>query len=342
MAAFLYVGSSDSQDISVFSLDAARGTLAPLATVPVPGSEKPGGSLPLAVSPDRRFLFAALRSEPFQAATFAIDPNDGSLRHAGSGPLDASMAYIATDRTGRFLLAASYPASMVTVSPIGADGVVGPAIQKVPTGPNAHAIITDRSNRHVFHTSLGGDAVYQQLFDSATGKLSPNDPSEIRTRTRAGPRHLAFSPDEKFLYVLTELDATVYVFACDRTKGVATQEVQIVSAMPPGSAEKPWGADIHLTPDGRHLYASERTTSTIAAFGVDTQKGTLTPLGSFATERQPRAFAIDPSGKFLFAAGEESHGVSGYAIDPESGALARIARMPAGRKPNWIEIVAFP
>jgi len=231
---------------------------------------------------------------------------------------------------------------MVSVSPIGADGVVGPAIQKVPTGPNAHAIIADRSNRHVFHTSLGGDAVYQQLFDAATGMLSPNDPAEIKTRAKAGPRHLAFSPDERFLYVLTELDATVYVFAYDGTQGIATQEVQVVTAMPPGSGEKPWGADIHLTPDGRYLYASERTTGTIAAFGVDTRKGTLTPLGSFATERRPRAFAIDPSGKFLFAAGEESHGVSSYAIDSKSGALARIMGLPAGRKPNWIEIVAFP
>ena len=109
-ATFLYVGSSDSQDITVLSLDPKSGALTPVATTAVPGPAKPGGSLPLAVSPDKKFLFAGLRSEPFTVATFAIDPKTGKLTHTGSGPLEGSMAYIATDKTGKYLLAASFPA----------------------------------------------------------------------------------------------------------------------------------------------------------------------------------------------------------------------------------------
>lgn len=341
-AQVVYVGNSDSQDITILSMNPDSGALAPLATVPVPGPETPGGSLPLAVSADKRFLFAGLRSAPFSAATFAIDPKNGMLTHVGSGPLDASMAYIAVDRTGRFLLGASYPANMVAVSPINANGVVGPTMQTVPTEPAAHAIIVDAANKYVFHTSLGGDLVYQQKFDAATGTLTPNDPPFVRSKAKAGPRHLAISPDNRFIYLITELDATIYVFPYDASKGTMQAEVQIVSTMPAGSSAKPWGADIHLTPDGRYIYASERSSSTIAAYKVNPAKGTLTLIGNVPTEQQPRALAIAPDGRFLYAAGELSHRLTTHAIDPDTGALGKVSDRQVGRKPNWIEIVILP
>jgi 6-phosphogluconolactonase len=340
-ATFLYVGSSDSQDITVLSLDPKSGALTPVATTAVPGPAKPGGSLPLAVSPDKKLLFAGLRSEPFTVATFAIDPKTGKLTHNGSGPVEGSMAYISTDKTGKYLLAASYPAHKVTVSPIGAKGVVGATQQSITTEQNAHAITTDSTNKYVFHTSLGGDVVYQQKFDAKTGKLTPNDPATVKTSAKAGPRHFVFSPNNKFVYLLNELDATVYVFPYDAAKGTMKKEVQTVSTMPKGSSAKPWAADIHLTPNGKYLYASERTTSTLAAYKVDPAKGTLTLIDSFPTEKQPRAFAIDPTGKYLFAVGELSHSLTTYGIDQASGKLTKVKDMPAGKKPNWIEIVTL-
>src|SRR5205807_411059 len=105
-ATFVYVGNSDSQDITVFRLD-GDGRLAVLATIPVPGPAAPGTSLPLASSPDKKFLYAGLRNQPYSVVTFSIDPGSGKLTLAGTGPLANSMAYIVTDRTGRFLLAAS-------------------------------------------------------------------------------------------------------------------------------------------------------------------------------------------------------------------------------------------
>jgi 6-phosphogluconolactonase len=111
--------------------------------------------------------------------------------------------------------------------------------------------------------------------------------------------------------------------------------------LPPGFDGKPWAADIHLTPDGRFLFASERTSSTLAGFRVDAATGQLTAIGSVPTEKQPRGFAIDPSGRFLAAVGELSDGMTVYAIDQTSGVLSKQASYPVGKKPNWVEFVGF-
>jgi 6-phosphogluconolactonase len=341
-ASFVYVGNSDSQDVTVLELK-ADGKLAPIATVAVPGPTKPGGSLPMAVSPDKKWLYVGLRNEPYTAVTYSIDPKSGKLTLVGSGPLADSMAYIVTDRTGKFLLSASYGGNKVTVNPIGADGVVRPAIQTVATQPNAHAILPDASNRFVLHTSLGGDIVYQQKFDAKSGKLTPNEPPTVSVKAKAGPRHVIYAPNKKFVYLINELDASLYVFPYDAAAGKLGKEVQVVTTLPKGfTTDKPWAADIHLTPDGKFLYASERRSSTITAFSVDAGKGTLTLIDSYPTETQPRGFNIDPSGRYLLSVGQLSNSLTSYSIDRASGKLTKLKQYPMGKNPNWVEIVAFP
>jgi 6-phosphogluconolactonase len=180
----------------------------------------------------------------------------------------------------------------------------------------------------------------QQRFDAEAGKIAPNSPAEIGTARGAGPRHFVFHPDRRWLYLLNELDATVNAYAFDGTSGLLSP-LQTVSAMPPASLAKPSAADIHVTPDGKFLYASERTTSTLAAFRIDPQTGRLSPLGSTPTETQPRGFAIDSRGSFLLAVGQQSHHLRVYAIDRETGHLAERGRYPMGQNPNWVEIVDF-
>jgi 6-phosphogluconolactonase len=119
-------------------------------------------------------------------------------------------------------------------------------------------------------------------------------------------------------------------------------EKQAVSALPPDFQGKPSAADIHITPDGKFLYASERTSSTLACFKIDPANDMLSPVGSVPTEKQPRGFNIDPSGRYLLAAGQLSHGLSSYRIDLESGKLTKLKEYPMGRNPNWIEIVDLP
>ncbi|CAN5485831.1 beta-propeller fold lactonase family protein [soil metagenome] len=340
-ATFVYIGNADSQDITVLELK-SDGALTPVETIAVPGPAKPGGSLPLAISPDRTRLYAGLRNEPYTAVSFAIDGATGKLSLIGPGPLADSMAYLSVDRSGQYLLGASYGGNKVTVNAIGASGVIEPAQQVIATEPNAHAIIFDPTNSYVLHTSLGGDKVYQQKFDAQTGKLTLNDPPAVSVKAKGGPRHLVFSPDGKFVYLINELDAAIYVFPWDAATGTLKKAVQVATALPKGFEGKPWAADIHLTPDGKYLYASERTSSTLAAFRVDLASGELTAIDSYPTEKQPRGFNIDPSGGYLLSVGQLSNGLTSYAIDKASGKLTSLKQYAVGKNPNWVEIVQLP
>jgi 6-phosphogluconolactonase len=342
---FAYVGNADSNDISVFRLDDS-GAMTPVQTAALAGIEKPGGSTPLAVSPDRRVLIAGARSQPYTAVSFAIDPRTGTLSHIGNGPLADSMAYIAFDHTGKFLFSASYGGNRIAVNPVAANGVAGAPGQVIPTGLNAHAALPSPDNRFLFATNLGSDQVLAFAFNAATGELTLNDPPANKAPEKSGPRHFVFHPTGKFVYLIHELNGDVAAFAYDAKSG-AWNEVQRTTALPADfngkdSSKKPWAADIHVTPDGRFLYASERATNTLAAYTVDPESGKLTTIGNVPTEKQPRSFNIDPSGRYLAAVGELSDSMTVYAIDPRSGALTAQKSYPTGKKPNWVEFVSLP
>ena len=337
-ATFVYVSNSESNDIYVLRLNQQTGELTLVEMVSIPGVIKSGGSTPMTVSPDRRFLYVATRGEPQAVAGFAIDPQNGKLKFIGVGPLTDSMAYITTDRTGRFLLAASYPGHKITVSPIGAQKIIQPTQQILPNHTNAHAIQLDPKNRYALATTLGNDLINVFRFDASTGKLEPNSPPSVSVKEKTGPRHFVFHPQGRLVYVLGELDASVHVFEYDDEKG-ALKEKQSASALPPGFTGKPAAADLHITPDGKFLYCSERTSNTIAGFKVTPANGTITQIESIPTETAPRGFAIDPAGRYLFVVGQRSNRMSSYKIDPATGKLSKLQELAMGKNPNWIEIV---
>jgi 6-phosphogluconolactonase len=126
-----------------------------------------------------------------------------------------------------------------------------------------------------------------------------------------------------------------------RDRGAARGSGRGECAAPRNTDNDIWAADIHLTPNGKFLYISERTSSTLAAFSVDGASGKLGYLSSTPTEPQPRGFAIDPKGRFLVASGEKSETISVHAIDQASGALKFLGKYPAGKGANWVEIVSF-
>jgi 6-phosphogluconolactonase len=326
----VYVSCAESGELFVYRLDAATGTLHQQQVL-VPG----GKLMPMAFSPDRRRLFVARRSDPLQALAFSVDGATGALAPTSAGPLPHSMANIATDASGRFLFSASYGGNLIAVSPIDAGGVVGEALQQLPTGPHAHCIAADPSGRFVLATSLGGGVVMQFVFDAETGRLRPNAVPEMSPHAGASPRHFVFSADARLVYLLNELDGAVDVLAFDGDAGTL-RTLQTISAVPTGLAEAPWASDLHLTPDGRFLYASERRSHTLARFAVDASSGRLRLLGHTPTETQPRGFAITPDGGFLIAAGETSHHLSVYRIDAASGDLQLASRCATGQAPNWI------
>jgi 6-phosphogluconolactonase len=359
-ATFVYVSDAEDATIDAYVMDAKTGTLTSI------GKAEAGKIvMPMAVAPNKKFLYAVVRSQPMRVLTYAIDGKTGALTQKATAPLPDSMAYVSTDRTGRFLFTASYGGDKVAVNPIGADGLVtAEAIQVLPTGRNAHSILVDRTNRFVYSANLGANQVLQFSFDAKTGKLTPLDPPAVKPEPGHGPRHLAFSRDNKFLYVLNELSGHVTQYAIDGTKGTLKlidsvpsvppelgmkwgQPQAPVGATPPAPAaapkpdEKPpiWAADLRLTPNGKFLYTTERNTDKIALFTVAPRTGKLTYVTNFSTERQPRGINIDPSGKYLVASGEKSDRLSVYRIDQASGKLGEPTRYPVGKGANWIEIV---
>ncbi|WP_405168196.1 beta-propeller fold lactonase family protein [Nocardia sp. NBC_01499] len=332
----VYVSNADSREISVLLLD-ATGMLTPVTSVPVDGTV-----MPLAISPDRRFLYAGLRSEPFSVTAFAIDPLSGRLAALSTTPLPDNMAYLATDRAGRFLFSASYSGNKIAVNPISRNGTVGSQPDEViPTAPHAHSILADPSNHHVFVGVLGGDHILQYRFDSTAGRLIPNRPAAVGTELGAGPRHIVFHPTGRLAFATNELDGTVSGYLFDPVTGTLTP-VSSISVLQEGFSGSPWTSDIHVTPDGRYVYVSERTSDTIVGFRVDGTPGALELLGHTPTESQPRGFAIDPHGRFLVVAGQKSHAITSYAIDQDTGALTPMHRVPVGRNPNWVEIIDLP
>ena len=343
---FAYVSCAEDGEIRIYAL-AADGSLEARGAA---RAEKTLG--PLAVSPDKRWLVGAARTEPWKLHCYGIDRETGALAGLGTAPLANSLPYIVFDKTGRWLLGASYGAHLVCVNPVGADGRVGKPQQVIPTARNAHAIITDRSNRYVFVPHLGTDQMFQFRFDEKTGRLAANTPPVLQLGKGTGPRHLVQSPDGRFVYLLNELTATVTTLALDQD-GLLT-ELHSTSALPPDNklgpgAPRPndrdkekdiWASDIHVTPDGRFVYAAERTGSTINLLSA-APDGKLTYRSSTPTEKQPRGFRLDGPGRVMIVTGEKSDTISSYSVDPSSGALKLVGKYPTGKGGNWVEIVAF-
>lgn len=361
---FVYVSAAEDGDIFSYQMNKA-GVLTPL------GKTKAGKLvMPMAVSRNKQFLYAIVRSEPLSVLTYAIDPKTGALSQKATAPLPDSMAYVSTDATGRFLFTASYGGDKIAVSPINENGLVeSPAIQVLPTGRNAHSILADRSNRFVYVCNLGSNQILQYLFDAKTGKLTPNNPPLIKARPDNGPRHPVFSKDNRHLYVISELSGNVIQFAVNQRTGVLSELYYVKSVPPdsnllPGSAREAmaptstsgantkiiggddqphiWAADIQLTPNGKFLYTTERTNSTLTLFSVAPGTGKLTYVASYPTETQPRGIRIDSKGRYLVASGEKSDRISVYKIDQKSGVLKSVGRYPVGHDANWVSIVDEP
>src|SRR5512144_2821563 len=304
---YVYVSNAQDGNIDAYIMDTSNGTLTPIGK-----TDAAKLVMPMAVSPNKKTLYAVIRSQPVRVLSYAIDPANGKLTQKATAPLPDSMPYVSTDRSGRFLFTASYGGDKIAVSPIGADGLVtAEAIQVLPTGRNAHSILVDRTNRFAYSANLGANQVLQFSFDAKTGKLTPLDPPAVKPEPGHGPRHLAFSRDNKFLYVLNELSGHVTQYAIDGTKGTLKLIDSVPSVPPelgmkwgqpqapvgaPGAApaaapkpdEKPpiWAADLRLTPNGKFLYSTERNADKIALFTVAPRTGKLTYVTNFATERQ--------------------------------------------------------
>ena len=336
----VYVSAGGDKQIRVYDVDNASGRLT--LKQQVDGGGAPGS---LAVSPDRRFLVAAVR-DGGQAATFAIDGATGELTEVGRGPIDGNAAYVSIDNTGRYLLAAYYGDGKTAVFALGDDGVVQwPPVQVAPSDKNAHSIKTDATNTIAYLPHTGPNAVYQYRFDEKTGTLTSMEPplrEAPSEPTIAGPRHYTFHPRLNVVYFVNELGSSVTVWPYDRKTGALGQPVQTIGTLPPGFAAKNTCADIHISADGRYVYASNRGHDSLAVYRVGDDRGALELIEIVSTEKTPREFDLDNTGNYLYAAGQNSGKLAAYRRYPGSGRLFPIDTYDAGKAPAWVTVLTLP
>jgi 6-phosphogluconolactonase len=215
--------------------------------------------------------------------------------------------------------------------------------QVIRTPPKTHSILPDPSNRFAFVASCDGDAIVRYAFDATTGMLNPDPLPPVHVQPKSGPRHFVFHPNYRYMYLLNEYDGSLYSYSYDASNG-ALSEIEVSSTVPPEFDKERVvrAADIHLTPDGRWLYASGRHPLTLAIFEVDATTGRITPAGHVPVAKEPRGFNIDPFGRYLLAAGLQANTLTSYRINSENGALTKLVEHPTGDGPNWIEFVRLP
>lgn len=327
----VYTASPESQQIHVWRLE-HDGALTLLQVVDVGAQVQP-----MVVSPDKQWLYVGVRPE-FRVIAYRITPDDGTLSEAAQAPLPGSPTHISTDRLGRFLFCGSYNAGCVSVTPL-VDGLPQPVVDVVESLDGCHSANISPDNRTLWVPALKQDRIC--LFTlSDDGKLVAQSPPEVRTVEGAGPRHMAFHPNHQYAYSVNELNSTVNVWALKDPHG-NIECVQTLDMMPPDFADTRWAADIHITPDGRHLYACDRTASLITIFSISEDGSVLSVEGYQPTETQPRGFNIDDSGKYLIAAGQLSHHIAVYEIAGERGLLTEKGRYAVGQGPMWVVINAW-
>ncbi|HVW02761.1 MAG TPA: lactonase family protein [Planctomycetaceae bacterium] len=324
---FLYLACAGDRQIVVFErrADGALKLLPDRAEF----AGEPGN---LASDPQRKFLFAALRSTG-RLTSHRLDARTGKLTQISDIKADADPAYLAVDKSGKYLLSAYYVAGKVAVHAIGTDGSLSEERARwTPTATKAHAIETDATNRFALVPHTSPNAVFQFRFDAQTGKLTPNDPAQISTGPNTGPRHLAFHPKQKWVYIDNEQGSSVTAYAFDANRGTI-EPMQTLSTLPEGFSGGNSCAHIEITPNGRFFYVSNRGHDSLAGYRVDAETGRMTSLGQFATEKTPRSFTIAPDGRHLYAAGESSNTLAIYAINPETGELKQRETIPVGKRP---------
>lgn len=331
----VYVGTyttGKSDGIYLYRLNLSSGELKHV------GTTKSVNPSFLTLAPSRRYLYAVNEVGNFEneksgaVSSFAVNQRTGELRLLNQQPsLGADPCYVDVDAGGKFVLVANYNGGNVTVFPVQRNGSLGEATDmKQARGssvnpdrqqsPHAHCIMLDQANRFAYSCDLGTDKVMIFRFDARNGRLQPAEPPWVQVKPGAGPRHLAFHPSGKLAFVLNELHSTVTTFTRDPEKG-SLKELQTLTTLPKDFTGTNSSADIHVSPDGRFLYCSNRGHDSIAIFAIDPRDG-LSPIDHESTRGMtPRNFAIDPTGAFLLVANQRSDNIVAFRRNQKTGRL---------------------
>jgi 6-phosphogluconolactonase len=338
---WLFIGTQRSGADTGFSrglFDSDSGTISQLDRAAV--ADDPSFFV---LSSDGRHLYTCNSGTPGGVSAYELAPQRGGmtlLNHhvsVGRGPSQLSL-----DRSERFVLAANYGGGYIEVVAIEPDGRLGARTAFIQhegrsvhperqTRPYAHCITASPSNRFALAADLGTDRVLVYRFDAAAGALTPHVPAHAPVTAGSGPRHLAWHPNGRWIYLIEELSNEVTTFDWDDDRGVMEVR-QTVSTLPALFSGENTAAEVLVHPNGRFLYASNRGHDSVAVFAIDEREGTLALADRVDSGgRTPRYLAFDPTGRWLVVANCDSDGVAVFAIDPTRGALAHHASVDVAR-----------
>ncbi|MDP4262104.1 MAG: lactonase family protein [Bacteroidota bacterium] len=311
----------------------------------------------VAISPDQKFVYAvhedaAGKGKGGEISAFSFHKESGTLRYINEQPTEGDHpCYVEVDKTGKWVIAANYTSGSLSVLPVKEEGGLGEPVTTIrhegssvnkerQSGPHVHCTLLSADNRYLFVPDLGIDKVMIYEFDAETGKLTPAAQPFAKSIDGSGPRHFTFHPNNKYAYLVEELSGTVETF---QYKNGSLKNIQRISTMPAGDTSFAGSADIHVSPDGKFLYASNRSLSnTIAIFKIDPNDGRLALIGHQSTlGKTPRNFNFDPSGNFLLVANQDSDQVVIFKRDKETGLLADTGKRIDVGKPvclKWVLI----
>ena len=310
----------------------------------------------LAISPGKEFIYAVEElngdGNSGKVVAYRFDKKAGTLTRMIEKPSGGDdPCYITTDKSGRWVITGNYTSGTVSVHPANKNGVLGDAVCRIQhegssvnkerqTSPHVHSTVLNEENNFLYVPDLGTDKVMIYAFNKKSGILTPAPEPFAAVKPGAGPRHFIFSPDNKTAYLSEELTGTVSVFKVNNKNG-ALQSVQSISGAKPGFSGFMGSADIHISPDGKFLYTSNRgDANDISIFSINASSGKLTYLASEPVlGKTPRNFCIDPSGNFLLVANQNSDEIVIFKRDKNSGKLTDSGKRIAVPNPVCIKWV---
>lgn len=342
--------AGDEGAIHAFQLDLKTGNLKPAQRTT--GVEHP---FFLAVSPDRKFLYS-IHARKFggpedeQVAAYEIVGRSGQLkllnRQSSRG---SASCYLDVDATGKTVLVANYSTGSVASLPVRQDGSLGEASSffqhagssvdaKRQEGPHAHCIVISPDNRFAFAADLGLDQVLSYRLDAAAAQLSPHRQPFVRTPPGAGPRHLTFHPNGRWVYVINELSNSVTAFEYDAESGMLIER-QTVPTLPKEFDGTSYCADVKITPCGRFLYGTNRGHDSLTAYRIGAD-GRLTLIAiEPSLGKGPQNLAITAGGELLLCANMPGNNVAVFRIDPETGRLSPVGQPVSMPSPSCIRLL---
>jgi len=332
---FLYVSLGRDKQISCFETNSQTGELTHIENLTTAGA--PGA---MAVDATQTYLFVALRSTK-GVGTYKIDAKTGKLTLIATQTVGVNPVYLSVNKSRSHIFLASYSDGKVATFPLSEEGKLNvDQGQWFDTEKKAHAILFDPSGRFGFVPHTGPNAMYQFVWNEKQGKLSFNSPKKVIAPEGAGPRHLAYHPNGKYVYTSDELGSSSSVYRLHQQTGQLSH-LQTLSTLPAGFQQQNTCADVEISPSAKFLYVSNRGHDSIAIFAINQTTGKLSVAGHAPTEKTPRSFNLTPDGNFLYAAGQASGKLVSYRVNQTTGALTPLNTRDVGKSPSWVQAVTM-